>query len=217
MKSAREAQITTAAIKRPAVLGAVRHSAAATAQPARALQQHLGNHATAAFVHFFQHSGATPVLQRRAPSCPDGFRRYPKATWFHCGEAGARKLACAVCNEGGRRDCTCNSVVDTVGTNIIAPRNVGKCGDVFEVALPGGGDVHEAIKAEVPGGVELDMHRDFVVNTLGLPEDQGHYDVCLRKTGRNPDVIACGDARCKAPPNVNVSMTSAVGDVSKNE
>jgi hypothetical protein len=203
MDLARKEQTATAAIKkRSAVFGAVQRSV--TDATARTLQERLGNHGTQLFV------ARSPELQRKKTACPAGFKRYPEATWFHCGEGGARKLACGVCDETGHRDCKCNSVTGTVGSNIIAPMSTGKCGDIFEVALPGGETRHEAIKAEAPGAVELDMHRDFVVNTLGLPEDQGHYDVCLRRTGRNDSrVIRCGPAKCAVPPSSpNVAMSA---------
>ncbi len=140
---------------------------------------------------------AGPVIQRKDAGCAKGFKRYPRATWFDCDEPGAKNLACSICTEKGKRDSDCHSVASTIGTNLIAPMGVGKCGDIFEVTLPGGGVEHEAIKAEAPGGVDLDMHRDFVVNTLGLPEEQGRYDVCLRRTGRNAArIMKSGPARC---------------------
>lgn len=144
---------------------------------------------------------ATPMLQRQQAQCPKGFRKITRATWFHCDEPGARRLACAVCTREGRRDCDCNRLTQALGhSRIIAPPKIGKCGDIFELTTPGStGSPIEVTLAERPGGTPLDIHRS-VIGELGLPEEQGLYTVCLRATGRNDSqVIACGPARCTPP------------------
>ena len=152
-----------------------------------------------------QAQGTSATLQRREvssePSCPAGFNDIQRATWFNCGEAGARNLACAVCTAEGHRDCNCNHVLQALGhSNIIAPPSIGHCGDIFEITAPGRtASPIEVTLAERPGGTPLDIHQS-VIAQLGFTAEQGRYTVCLRHTDRrDQQVMACGPAACAAP------------------
>jgi hypothetical protein len=164
----------------------------------------------------FQHRSTAlqrqPDVQKqtkRRNSCPKGFDKIERATWFHCGESGARNLACAICSPENRRDCSCTNITNELGhTNIIAPPRIGKCGDIFEITVPGRTDPPlEVVLAERPGGTPLDIHRD-VIPQLGLSEEQGRYTVCLKRTNRREDrIVRCGSARCTPatkPPETEI-------------
>jgi len=155
------------------------------------------------------HEGDAPIVQRmpmrkseqvqrKEGPCPEGFQKIERATWFNCGEAGARNLACAVC-DNEKRNANCENLTRIIGhSDIIAPPRIGKCGDVFKITTPGKKEA-EAIDvtlAERPGGTPLDIH-DTVIPKLGLDIDTGRYTVCLKKTDRNDDrVIRAGTSKC---------------------
>ena len=148
-----------------------------------------------------QRQGDRHLLQlKRADrsACPKGFDKIEQATWFHCGEKGARNLACATCTPERRRDPNCANLVGTLGhSNIIAPPQVGRCGDIFEITTPRRTEPPINVTlAERPGGTPLDIHID-VIPQLGLTVEGGRYTVCLRPTGhRDERVITAGPARC---------------------
>jgi hypothetical protein len=148
--------------------------------------------------HVVQQAGMNSMVQ----TCPEGFRRIERATWFNCDEPGAANLACAVCSPDKTRNPNCHDIVRAIGhSNLIAPPGIGRCGDIFEITTPDREDPPVRVTlAERPGGTPLDIHQD-VIPQLGLNLQTGRYTVCLRDTGEHDDrVIRAGTSKCS---NVN--------------
>ncbi len=150
-----------------------------------------------------QTSDADQKKRDKSAECPKGFQEIQGATWFHCGEKGARRLACAICTSKGRRDSNCSNIVQVLGhSNIIAPQRVGRCGAIFEITVPG--RTASPLKVTLaerpdPEGTPLDIHKD-VIPQLGLSVETGKYTVCLKHTDSHDDrVIVGGDSKCVPP------------------
>jgi hypothetical protein len=144
--------------------------------------------------------GPAKAPPKPAPKCPDGFTLKRDATWLRCEETtGTRVSGCSFCNEG-EQESRCEKILELLGNHRVIAPVAGRCGSKFQITTPQpGAPVIDVVKAEIPGGTELDINQD-VITDLGLNVETGRYDVCLKgPIGHDDRLVITGGSACQKP------------------